>query len=191
MYLYNTYPIEEDASREYIRQPGLIGALPVVPGPREVMYATVKNPSATVRADPFAAYERAFFQNWMLEAEAALFKKLGYGSPRPSADDMLNARAAGEQPTEEQLGGYFPVVHREPNALLVWFEAPSKKPEEALSGIQVIGASNLDDGNVEIAYGSVALPPPHAQEGKIVHFVHRMYMRYLIDSAKHKMEKIK
>jgi len=186
--LYNEYPICPPKS--YLTTPSVLAAQPSNPGRSEYMYARVRVPGHGL--DTPTALDRhidIFFNNFMLRAEGALFHAIGYRSPRPTAAELRDARVVGEEPPDAFLEGFFPVVHRDPAALLVWWKAPGPTDQPLPGGTQVLGADASDPNDVELAYGCVALGEPAPQEGTIMRNLHQMYMRYLLDSSKREFER--
>lgn len=181
--LSKTYPIRGPKACHCT--PGIQHAQPADVGEVEVVYARVQPPQPLAR--PIDAYEKAFFSNWILQLEGAVFHKLGLLTPRPANADAVDTT----HPTE-YLGGFFPVVHRDPHALLVGFRMTSEGNKPAPGGTQLITAVEADDGQpgeLELSYANYALAPPAPQEPAFIVPFHRWFMRYLIDRAKTRMER--
>jgi hypothetical protein len=192
--LHKEYPLSEP--KAYLLTPTVQAAQPANRGRSDYVYAKVRLPATHAGLGNPAALQKhidIFFSNPMLRAETWLFGKMGYRSPRPLPGEMKNAVQAGEQPAAAYMGGFFPVVHREPTAVVVWWTAPGPpgaKHETLPGGTQLIGAFADDrDNEFEVAYGCTARGLPAPQEGAAMSFIHQMYMRYLIDSAKREFEK--
>jgi hypothetical protein len=186
--LYHEYPVNKPKS--YLTTPEMLAAQPSNPGRSEYMYARVRVQGHGL--DTGRALEKhidIFFENPMLQAESALFRAIGYRSPRPSTSELRDAVKVGHEPAESYLSGFFPVVYRDPAAVLVWWKAPGPADQPLLGGTQVLAADASDPNNIEIAYGCVALGPPAPQEGTIMRNVHLMYMRFLLDSARREFER--
>lgn len=180
--LYKTYPVLPP--REYHSTPGIAHAQPPEVGECEVVYARVRPPASLSR--PIDAYEKAFFSSWTLQLEGLVFHKLGIITPRPPSADPIEL---DKRYAREYLGGFFPVIHRDPHAVLVAFRMSPMGDLPPPGGTQLITAVETRDGDIELSYANYGLAPPAPPEPAFIVPFHRWYMRYLIDRTKAKLEK--
>jgi hypothetical protein len=93
--------------------------------------------------------------------------------------------------------GLFQGVYRddrgEKGTAMVAWNAPGAKPGKPTpGGIQVFTAQLNEQGELEISFGGAEWEPPYGpkMEGAVGWALHRFYSRYLLDAAKHKLEKM-
>lgn len=169
--LQTSYPLRQGSADA--PWPSIVGA------PNEVA-ARVRIPRAV---DAREAFVNAFYQNWTLRLLGDLCRRF-HLEPAP----LPGYTPQGTATLPASYGhGMWPVLARSPDSTMVWWQAD--KPGKG--GAQLLSAKREGDGDmVEIAFGGAETPDLTVDAvGHAIERVHFVYMRYLIDRARKRLEK--
>jgi hypothetical protein len=172
--------------------PGAQGAIPLGTSEGGHITAVVAHPPLSARTAPLDTFISAFYSTWTLRIEGWVAKKGGFKSTPPP-----HVPITGDEFANGLFRGVFR-AHPDPSSagssagtLMVAWNAPgAKEGAPSPGGIQVFTAHVGDEGELEISFGGAEWEPPYGPklDGKVGTLLHHFYSRYLLDSARHKLE---
>lgn len=168
----------------------LQSSYPLRPGPKDAPWpSNVGEPnevSTHVRiprdVNAREAFVNAFYDNWTLRLMGDLCRRFHL-----EAEPLPGYKPQGTATLPASYGhGMWPVLARTPDSTMVWWQAD--KPGKG--GAQILMAKRLEGDDVEITFGGAETPDLTVDAvGRAIERVHFVYMRYLLDRAKKRLEK--
>ena len=154
------------------------------------VYITTRIPTpAGLSEDPLDAFLAAFYSTWTIRIEGLLARLTGYSS----------------LPTEAHTGlvfcnDLFAATHKDDQSVVVAWRMPSGilRAHRAIGmamvggGVQEISAVKVDDHTLELSYGCAEFLDENGvgrEMSETGTALHQFYMRFLLDSARRRLER--
>lgn len=191
---YTTYTVIDLNQRYPLREPAKYHqtsrVLPTLPHPHgDVDYMYTRIPVSQPVDRPLDTFLAAFYATWTLRTEAMISRIFDI------APSHLHSRGPA------YCNGLFPVLDRYPDSIIVQWETPKgvsklfkDRGKTVLGGgVQELSAVMVESDDkrweMEIGYACAQWMDGPESLGKAPMALHRFYMRFLLDSARRRLER--